>query len=759
MDESTVESSIEAVVGLTEKVPLRVLHVDDDSEFLKVAQQCLKMQGAFEVETATSVEEAMEKMRKKTYDVIISDYMMPEKGGLDFLKDLRQKGNAIPFIIFTGKGREEVAIEALNLGADHYINKIGAPETVYGQLAYCTRKAVKRKRAEMEIWQREEKLRAILASSPDAITASNLQGKIVDCNEAAWKLMGFSSKKELIGKSSFEFIAEKDRERALENLKKTLAQGTVRNIEYTLLKKDGEEYIGELSASILKDASGNPIGFVGVVRDITERKKAEEKLSKSETRFRSLVEDTGAGIITVDIEGRFAFVNKAICRMIGYSEKELLDKPFVDFIHPEDKARILQIFLNFMTYPEQRPNFDFGGIHKNGHTVHLHSTPTLFKHGEKIVGSHAILTDITERKKAEEELRSSEERLKILFDFAPDAYYLNDLKGNFVDGNKAAEELTCYNKSELVGKSFLKLRLLSRRHVPKAAKLLAKNAFGKPTGPDEFVLNRKDGTQVPVEIRTYPVKIKGQTLVLGIARDITERKKAEKELKKTLEKLQVLNEKLGVVGRLTRHDVRNKLSAITGNAYLARQKLADDHDALKYLGEIEPALRQIERIFDFARNYEKLGVEELAYVDVEKSLGEAVSVFSDLHGAKVVNGCRGLTVLADSLLRQLFYNLIHNSLRHGEKVSQIKVYYEETGKDKLRLVYEDDGVGTPKAEKEKIFREGYGKGTGYGLYLIRKICEVYGWTIRETGKPGKGAQFTITMPQGNENGKENYRLP
>jgi signal transduction histidine kinase len=179
---------------------------------------------------------------------------------------------------------------------------------------------------------------------------------------------------------------------------------------------------------------------------------------------------------------------------------------------------------------------------------------------------------------------------------------------------------------------------------------------------------------------------------------------------------------------------------------------------LKHLWEIDVAIGLTEKIFDFARTYEKLGMEELAYMDVEKSLKEAVMLFSDLHGVKVVNDCHGLTVLADSLLRQLFYNLIHNSLKHGEKVSRIKVHYEETRKDQLKLVYEDDGVGIPKAEKEKIFKEGYGKGTGYGLYLIKKMCEVYGWAIKETGKQGKGAQFIVTMPKMDKNGKTAYQL-
>ncbi len=125
------------------------------------------------------------------------------------------------------------------------------------------------------------------------------------------------------------------------------------------------------------------------------------------------------------------------------------------------------------------------------------------------------------------ELETSEEQINILFEYAPDAYYLSDLRGTFVDGNIAAEELTGYSRIELIGQSFLKLKLLPRKFILKAAKLLTLNALGKPTGPDEFILLKKDGTKVQVEIRTFPVKIKNQTLVLGIARDITSRIKRE----------------------------------------------------------------------------------------------------------------------------------------------------------------------------------------------------------------------------------------
>ncbi len=155
----------------------------------------------------------------------------------------------------------------------------------------------------------------------------------------------------------------------------------------------------------------------------------------------------------------------------------------------------------------------------------------------------------------------------------------------------------------------------------------------------------------------------------------------------------MMNEKLRVVGGLTRHDVRNKLSTITGNIYLNKKRLADHSDVLKSYEEMVSACEQIVKIFDFAKDYEMLGVEELTYIDVEDAVQKAVSLFSDLNGIKVTNECHGLTVLADSLLRQLFYNLIDNSLKYGRKTTRVNVHFEKTSRDELKLLYEDDGVG------------------------------------------------------------------
>ena len=125
MAESIVESSTEEVLNVAKTKRIRVLHVDDDQAFLSIAKQCLEMQGEIDVDTVSSVKEASERLKKTDYDAIVCDYQMPGKDGLEFLKELRANGNNIPFIVFTGKGREEIAMKALNSGVDGYFSKHG----------------------------------------------------------------------------------------------------------------------------------------------------------------------------------------------------------------------------------------------------------------------------------------------------------------------------------------------------------------------------------------------------------------------------------------------------------------------------------------------------------------------------------------------------------------------------------------------------------------------------------------------------------
>lgn len=148
MIEHSLESGAEVVADVDEKKSIRVLHVDDESGLLKIAKQCLEMKGPFQVDTASSVEEAIGKMEKEDYDAVVSDFQMSGKNGLEFLRELRQNGNGVPFVMFTGKGSEEVATRAMSLGADRYLSKAGDPETVYSELAHAISSSVKIKKVE-----------------------------------------------------------------------------------------------------------------------------------------------------------------------------------------------------------------------------------------------------------------------------------------------------------------------------------------------------------------------------------------------------------------------------------------------------------------------------------------------------------------------------------------------------------------------------------------------------------------------------------
>ncbi|MGD8546214.1 MAG: PAS domain S-box protein, partial [Candidatus Bathyarchaeota archaeon] len=362
----------------------------------------------------------------------------------------------------------------------------------------------------------------------------------------------------------------------------------------------------------------------------------------------------------------------------------------------------------------------------------------------QLTGYMGVYKDITKQKRAEKELEESRRHFKTLFDLMVDPVAIVDKKGKILEVTRKAEEITGFKKEDLVGKNFLKTKIATTKSKAIMMKNLAKRMIGMHMAPYEVEMLTKDGKRLPHEINAAKIEYKGKPADMVVFRNISERKKME--------------EKLRVVGKLTRHDVRNKLTAITGNIYLIRKKLSEDHKSMIFLEEIEKACNQVEKIFNFARNYERLGIEELSYVRIDKTLREAISLFSDLQGVEIVEECNGLKVLADSLLRQIFYNLIDNSLKYGEKVTKIKIFFEEKG-NKLKLIYEEiDGTGIPATEKEKIFKEGYGKGTGYGLYLIMKISEVYGWTIKETGNYGEGAKFVATIPKMNEEGKESYKF-
>jgi PAS domain S-box-containing protein len=981
-----VEASTVAVVDLHEKECIRVLHVDDEESLLKVARECLHAEGSFEVETALSVEQALKKLEEGKFDVVVSDYQMPGKDGLALLKELRDKNNDIPFIMFTGRGREEVAIKALNYGADQYLNKSGDPETVYGELAHSIYKAVERKKAKRMLIESEERYRSLLESISDSVYLLDRDWRYLIINEGATKLANMHKDK-ILGKKlpelfpgveetaffktlrkvmetrkpdvvadeymfpggrkgwyeihvypvregtlciSTDITERKKMENALKNSERkyrelvenlhegiwvidkdnctTFAnprmaeilgytvdemqgkhlfslmdkhgveickyylerrkQGITEQHNFEFIRKDGIRIYARLGTSPITDDDGNYVGALASVMDLTEQRQAEGNLRESEEKWRSLVEMAPDGMATIDTKGVFTSVNNAFLRLTGFTKEEIVGKHFTKLqtIHAKDLPKYLKLMVAALRGKVPKP-FEYSYLRKDGTIGWGEAHIGVLKKNGKTTGYQAIFREITERKQAEQAVRESQQKFERLFMSNPEAAVYSDPKFRIVDANprflklfgysideikgkqikdvvvpenkieetkrleesalkghvyhdtvrkrkdgslvpvsasaapliveneligylwiykditamkKAEEELaesrrhfqtlfnlmvdpvaivdgkgkileltakveeiTGFKSEELVGKNFLRTKIATRKSKAIMIKNLTKRMMGMHVSPYEVEILAKDGRKLVYEINAARIEYKGKPADLVVFRDIAERKKME--------------EKLRVVGRLTRHDVRNKLAAITGNVYLARKRSADDPKFTEYLSEIENAVQQTNGIFDFARNYEMLGMEELIYLDVEKTVNEAAQLFNDLKGIKITNACRGVTVLADHLLRQVFYNLIDNSLKYGERTSHIKIYCEEKD-EHLKLVCMDDGMGIPENMKANLFHEAYGKGTGYGLYLVRRICEVYGWAIQERGKQGTGVQFIITIPKKNQEGKALYRL-
>ncbi|MCD4733273.1 PAS domain S-box protein, partial [bacterium] len=252
----------------------------------------------------------------------------------------------------------------------------------------------------------------------------------------------------------------------------------------------------------------------------------------SAERYRLVVSNSPLGIAVCDTTGKLELVNESLVKMLGSPSVEATMQINVFTFSLLQKAGISK---TFKTTLETGLSVTSDHFYKSkwGQEVFVRFLLTpLRDSNERIVGVQALIQDVTEIKKAEESLKESEERLQAVFEYAPIAYFLQDLKGNLLGGNRAAEELTGFPRSELLNKSFTKLKILSPRDIARAVSNMMKNALGNATGPVEYTLNRKDGSKVPVAISAYPIKIKGKTIVLGVAVDLTERKKASEALAK-----------------------------------------------------------------------------------------------------------------------------------------------------------------------------------------------------------------------------------
>ena len=417
-----------------EQKGIKILHVDDEPNFLELTKAILEMKNEnFSIDTATSAEEGIELLKRGKYDVVIADYKMPEIDGLEFLQNLRQSGNKIPFIMFTGKGREEVAMEALNKGANHYLQKGVDVESMYGTLAHAIKEEVKKERAEEALKKSEAKYLDLYENANDIIFTFDLQGRFTSANKAAYTVFGYQ-KEDLLKTTLLNVLAPEDANLAQELLQKmvVLKSNLIEQQpwEYKAVRKDGSTLDIEVRARLLRE-NEQIVGVQGIARDITERKWAEEKiknyalaleeardnlenrveertkeLGESEEKYHALFEHTGTATATLEEDTTISMVNKEFEKLSGYSKEEIEGKKsWAEFVADEDLERLKKYHELRMKGMESPTSYEFKAVDREGNIKNLYITMGWISETKKNVIS---LIDITELKQMEEKLLRSE---------------------------------------------------------------------------------------------------------------------------------------------------------------------------------------------------------------------------------------------------------------------------------------------------------------------------------------------------------------
>ena len=651
---------------------ISVLYVDDESGLLDICKLFLEKTKEFSVTTATSAQAALDLLKTNGIQAVVSDYKMPGMNGIDLLKEVRANDKNIPFIMFTGKGREEIAVEAFENGADFYLQKGGAPKPQYAELMHKIKAAVGHRHADEQVTTLNRLYSVLSATNKAIVRIHNKQELLNEICRIAVHNGGFVM-------AWAGFVNEKNR-----RIKPAAAAG------------NNQGFIDMISLSV-DDTTGRPgptsMAFrerkFNICNDIESdprmapwRKAARERGYRSIAAFPFSLNTKNAGVITFYSSGPGFFNDQNI---------RLLDEQSGDISYA----------LETLDHEEQRVA-------------------------------------------ADSELKRSELRYRRLFETAQDAILILDgVSGEIIDANAFILDMLGYPLEYFLGRHLWELGFLKD-------KSLAKNAFEtlKTEGYiryEDLPLETKQGRAIHVEFVSNVYFVGDKRIIQCNIRDITERSRAE-------EALALASRKLNLMSGITRHDILNQLTVLSGSLELALGNVTNT-EGIAHINRAQKAAVTIQRQIAFTREYEDLGVKTPVWQQVSDIVRSAVSQMAATTITLEIPDDH-LEVYADPLLVRVFYNLFDNTRQHGGEVTRISISHRrsDTG---LIITIADNGTGISKKDKRHLFERGFGKHTGLGLFLSKEILSITGISIRENGIPGEGARFEIAVPEGSFRFAEN----
>ncbi|HNX16693.1 MAG TPA: PAS domain S-box protein [Methanoregula sp.] len=489
-----------------------VLCIDDEQKLLDILKFFLEQSGLYSVDIVSSAPAALSILQSTNYDAIISDYQMPGINGLEFLKQIRDSGNNVPFILLTDRDQESIAVRALNEGADFYHYKDGAHQSRFTELSHKVRRAIQWRKAESGIRDREYRERQIINFLPDATFAIDTKGTVIAWNRAIEMMSGIPAR-DMLGKGDYAYAIPFYGKRKLslinlvflppDEIRKwypnVVQDGTTLESVIPHPGVRGEPRMFWARASLLYNPRGKVVGAIETLRDITERTNTEELLRQSEEKKRQLtaiIESTDDAVIGNTSDGIITLWNAGAEKIYGYTRSEILGKSIAILAPPDLEIRIPKK-LEKILLGEHIDHYKVPGIRKDGKQICVSVTVLPVPGAEQ--NSTCVLTiarDITWKKRAEEE----KNRLLQILDSSSHEIYSCDAETlRFIDVNKAARENLGYTLDELRTLTPLDLN-------PE----ITRESFESLTAPlsndetDRMVYTtthkRKDGTLYPVEV-------------------------------------------------------------------------------------------------------------------------------------------------------------------------------------------------------------------------------------------------------------------